>query len=440
MFLRNAIQKRIQVVRNSTFSFEKRLFAALELLCGPLSFCTIFFFLPLSVLFGRLGVFSAETCAGLELFLRVLLSASVGYLTNYIALEMLFKPFHPNRRHPLSLLTLGYWKQGLVPKNKNVLGHKIGEQVEEKLLNPEEISTDLCGMVVEFLQNPETVRNARGEIQRMLQNHHAEIAEFLIPQLEESLLQSLNQILTLENMKTFWQDLVEPRLSSEETRKMIAEKVAAGLKSRSPQYMGMLKEMVREYVTSFLKKNPLLGSFGMAGGLADGFVAFVNWKDVQLKIEEKLSEPETVQALGDELTGMGAQFRTWMDAPESQTQFEKLREELQWRFRAFFITYLKTGLPQWLEKMQGTPELWFWVEKDALPGAKQYIENWIQTEGKDRVVEKLRVSDRIQNAVEKQDVEEFYNMISSVAAEHLGAIQVLGFFLGAAVGLMQLLL
>lgn len=40
----------------------------------------------------------------------------------------------------------------------------------------------------------------------------------------------------------------------------------------------------------------------------------------------------------------------------------------------------------------------------------------------------------------RQDVREFHNMINSVAAEHLGAIQVLGFLLGAVIGLFQLLI
>ncbi len=438
MFLKNEIQKRVQVVLNPELSSEKRVFAALELLCAPLSFCAIFIFLPTLAVMDQCSVFSPGVSQGLNQILRVLLSAAVGYLTNYIALEMLFKPFRPTWRHPLTLLTLGYWRQGLVPKNKNRLGAEIGQQVEKKLLNPEEISNELCEMTVDFLQNPETVRKTREQIQKMFQEHHERIAEFMVPQLEESLLQSLNQILTLENMKSFWAEIIEPRLTSSETRQKIAEKVAEGLKSRAPQFMETLKEMVREYVHSFLNKNPLLGSFGLANGLADGFVAFVNWKDVEEKIEKKLSDPETIASLGNELAGLGTLFQSWMDSPESTNQFEDFRTDIQGKLREFLTSYLKTGLPQWLEKMQDSPQIWAWVETDALPGVKQYIESWIQTNGKDLVIEKLRLSERVQTAVEKQDVEEFYNMINSVAAEHFGAIQVLGFFIGGLVGFVQL--
>ena len=68
------------------------------------------------------------------------------------------------------------------------------------------------------------------------------------------------------------------------------------------------------------------------------------------------------------------------------------------------------------------------------------LERWIQENGQALIQEKLHISQRVQKAVERQDVEEFYQMISNVAAQHLGAIQVLGFILGGVVGLLELLL
>ena len=40
--------------------------------------------------------------------------------------------------------------------------------------------------------------------------------------------------------------------------------------------------------------------------------------------------------------------------------------------------------------------------------------------------------------MENQDVKEFHEMIDSIAARHLGAIQVLGYILGLVIGLLQL--
>ena len=42
---------------------------------------------------------------------------------------------------------------------------------------------------------------------------------------------------------------------------------------------------------------------------------------------------------------------------------------------------------------------------------------------------KLDIFRKIAEVVDKQDVKEFYTMINSIAAQHLGSIQVLGYFL-----------
>ena len=68
------------------------------------------------------------------------------------------------------------------------------------------------------------------------------------------------------------------------------------------------------------------------------------------------------------------------------------------------------------------------------------MQAFLREHGRDQVVARLRLAERVSEAVEKQDVEEFHKMINSIAAEHLGAIQVLGYLLGAIVGMAQLAL
>jgi uncharacterized membrane protein YheB (UPF0754 family) len=52
------------------------------------------------------------------------------------------------------------------------------------------------------------------------------------------------------------------------------------------------------------------------------------------------------------------------------------------------------------------------------------------------IIEKLNVNGRIQTAVDEMDMAEFHDMINLVAAQHLGAIQVLGYILGAVAGIL----
>ncbi len=438
MSILNEFQKRFQIVRDSSQSREKRTFALLELLCAPLSFLTLFVFLPAMIFARRCEALDPLLLERLELVLRVLLAASVGYLTNFIALEMLFKPFRPTLSHPLSILTLGYWKQGLVPRNKPQLGEEIGREVEEKLLDTKEVTDDLCSALLELLHSPQTLETGKAQIRELLKTHDARIAEFLIPQIEDSLAPTIQQLLSEESLRTFWQEVIAPRLDSDELRQLAAQKLADKLREKTPQFMDTLREMVREYIMSFLQKNPFLGGFSEK--LADGFVSFVNWDDVRVKIEERLCAHSTVHALGEELVSMGTELQKWFQSPESASQIEGFQNIMQERFRDFMKQYLQENLPHWIEQLLDSPQLWQWLDSEILPEAQNAVKAWLESDGQDLLAERLHLAQRVQKAVEKQDVEEFYLMITNVAAMHLGAIQVLGFFLGGAVGLLQLLL
>ena len=57
-----------------------------------------------------------------EWTLPVLTAAAVGYLTNYLAIWMLFRPYEPKR--------LWHWRfQGVIPRHKEEIGRLLGEDV-----------------------------------------------------------------------------------------------------------------------------------------------------------------------------------------------------------------------------------------------------------------------------------------------------------------------
>jgi uncharacterized membrane protein YheB (UPF0754 family) len=56
----------------------------------------------------------------------------IGWLTNFLAIKMLFRPRQPR-------FVMGFLLQGVIPKRQRDLALKIGEVVEEELLNSEDI-------------------------------------------------------------------------------------------------------------------------------------------------------------------------------------------------------------------------------------------------------------------------------------------------------------
>jgi uncharacterized membrane protein YheB (UPF0754 family) len=65
-------------------------------------------------------------------WLTPFVGAFIGWLTNYVAIKMLFRPREPRRFLGLSL-------QGVMPKRQRDIALKIGEVVEEELLKSEDI-------------------------------------------------------------------------------------------------------------------------------------------------------------------------------------------------------------------------------------------------------------------------------------------------------------
>ncbi len=429
------IRSRWRILTTSGRGAERKVFAALELFCFPASVLTLFGLLPAQIAASRCGV---ETPVWAVRLLTVMLAAALGYITNYIALEMLFKPYRRTLRHPLAWLSFGYWRQGLIPKNKNRIGVEFGQQIETRLLDPEKLADDLCELVSEAIQNPELTGKVRDAVQRMLREHEQRILAFLIPQIEQSLSDALTRIVTRENLLAFWDREVAPKLNAEQTREIIARNIIEGLQRRSPELVAILKTELRSISHEFLSGKLPFGAG--ADTLSDGLVRFMNWRDIEQRLRDKLGEESTGLMIRDELQRQIEKFEQSLRAPDSEARLDRLMTEARRKLNVFLTGYLRKTIPMLANEVIESETLWSWAESELLPCVKPKLEALIREHGRDRIVARLDLSRRVADAVEKQDVEEFHQMITSIAAEHLGAIQVLGYILGAVVGTAQLFL
>lgn len=66
------------------------------------------------------------------------ISAVIGWLTNYIAIKMLFKPYVPVR-------IMGITFHGVLPKRRNAFAKGLAKTIEEELLSSKDISEILEG-------------------------------------------------------------------------------------------------------------------------------------------------------------------------------------------------------------------------------------------------------------------------------------------------------
>jgi uncharacterized membrane protein YheB (UPF0754 family) len=77
-----------------------------------------------------------------RIFLLPIIGAAIGWLTNYIAIKMLFRPYKPIR-------ILGYNFQGVIPKKRKEITKSITTAIERQLLSATDLASVLEGIDLE---------------------------------------------------------------------------------------------------------------------------------------------------------------------------------------------------------------------------------------------------------------------------------------------------
>ncbi len=77
-----------------------------------------------------------------ELLLMVIVGSLIGWITNYFAIKMLFRPYK-------EINILGFKIQGLIPKRKKEMAHSIAETINEELISIKDITHTINSMEVE---------------------------------------------------------------------------------------------------------------------------------------------------------------------------------------------------------------------------------------------------------------------------------------------------
>ncbi len=438
MFLLTDLRTKLSIARDRNCPGLTRAFAVAEMVCEPVSLFTIVGVVILVILRGT-GVWTPPVLVA-KWLVPVLVSAAVGYGTNYIAITMLFEPYERTWRHWLPWVTLGWWRQGLLPRNKDRIAGVLADQVATKLLRPEKLADDLCAMVGAALQDPEVIRAAQTLLQEQVAAHDAEIIDFLVPRIEGAVVGEIDRLVTPERIKAFWDDEIMPRLESEETREEIAKLALKALRNRAPDIAAKAKPAISKAIRRAVKAQvpiPLLDSAlaSAADGIAD---FFLSEETIEEAIRDWIKRPETAETVRDELAGFVESFRAWLASPEGSARVGGFVGDIRTRFKEYLATYLCENLGPAASRLLKSDATWEWVAQ-AIPAVRPGVERMIRDIGTKAIVEKIDIQGRVKAAVDAMDMAEFHAMLNQIMAEHLGAIQVLGYVLGAAAGLFLVL-
>lgn len=356
-------------------------------------------------------------------FVTVLTSAAVGYVTNWIAIQMLFRPYGK---------CCGI--QGVIPRERRKLGRNLGVVIPANLLKPEELADELGRLVREYLRNPELIDTLRHRVDAFLRRYSGEIANFLIPYIEEALRHAIRRNLTPENLRFLYEEVASRWLAVPANRELLAGGIVSELQNRAPEITAMIRDQVRIGTGEYIRTGyPALCRFVPADEFAMKLVDFLNWHRIQHQIAARLGEADTRETVSAELLRISGLLQDYLRTPEAAAGVEAFIAEHRRKAETFLRDYLVENLPAMADKWLHQDEFWSMAEEKLLPAVESFVSRQLERE-KDTLIAKLDLPGRIEQAVGNMDARKLHEMIDEAAGEHLTLIQILGFILGGIAG------
>ena len=243
----------------------------------------------------------------------------------------------------------------------------------------------------------------------------------------------IDRVMTAENMHAFWDGHIGPHLQSEETRTKIVQMLLGTIRRHSTDIASRAKPWLVESIKSWCRERTGMASVliePLAGMLADFLISH---QTIERGLKDWLKLPETTTVLRDELSRAIQTLHDYLQSPEAKGAVGDFVQGIRSCFEAGLRDYLERNLAPTAGSILKSEELWKWAA-GLLRKMRPEMESFIRAQGTPLIIEKLNVQGRIRTAVDRMDMREFHGMINEVAAQHLGAIQVLGYVLGAVVG------
>lgn len=368
----------------------------------------------------------AEANGWMGIVMPVLLAGAVGYITNWVALLFLFRPYNP---HFFGLI------HGIIPRQKGKMAISMGKMVGGKLLKPEAIVAEMELEVKAFISDKKRMAKLRDALQNLLVEHEEEIVDFALPHIESQVFEIIESVATDETWSKIWDEGILPRVRSENSRQFIVDKFTEVLRDNADGMINALREELREYLWKKLDR-PLVPTTMIVNAVMDGFA---DKKSISKRLFEWLGRDSTLERLKSNLLCYADKLNDWMKGDEGRQIMSGVVRELKVRGKRYLRTYLREKVPGFIDKAFSSDTLQTHLEEKILPMVGEHLAKLI-SDNKQAILDHLRLEKRVADAVNGMSVEDFHKTLNEFMAENFCAIQVMGFVFGGLAGLLLLVL
>ena len=453
--LKTFFKKRSEIIAKSRG--VTRLFAYGEVVCFPVCVGVIgvvaihSLLVLLAPALAKIGVSMSIPTTLPYWFVAIFVSAAIGYLTNYIAIQMLYYPVDAidlglascgdvGTRRPanaaehesllksriITFVTFGFWKKGLIPQNKGKVARQMGRIAEEKFMTAENIAYLVPKLGNLFLsKNSEDKIRGVEFIRQLVVRHKDKTAD---------LLQRIGrEVVTGDNYQTIRNVLAKVGRSE-----AVSNALSAALFDYMEKNPDSVVSFVREMVTGFTdaqnrkaaKSDSLWEQFkaGATSVIVEG-VAEIGYPQIRMFLEEYVKTPLHREQFRDRLASLLPIF--------CDKIAEKIVSEPQ------LLEQFVSGdfVSQLIHIDIADDKFWNMISEKVAPGLHAAIGSALESIPKEQFAGFFtgnhHVADVVERTIMNMKLLDFYGMLDDVMAEHLGAIQVFGFILGAVIGYVQ---
>jgi len=219
---------------------------------------------------------------------------AIGYITNYIAIKLLFRPYKPIKFGNLTI-----FPQGVIPREKKHLAKKVGEIVKDYILSEEEIRKIITSdevkkeinkfldekikalldkEITEFLTKEEIAKKFSEIIERIVKEKFSMFAGFITKEMLENILLKIEIPIKINHL-----------ISEEKVKEILKSEIFEFLEKEVPQIFlkAHIDKIVEEKVASFdektledmlfslMKKH--FGFINFAGAILGGIIGFIQY-------------------------------------------------------------------------------------------------------------------------------------------------------------------
>ncbi|PTI89536.1 DUF445 domain-containing protein [Mammaliicoccus vitulinus] len=365
----------------------------------------------------------------LTIISMMVIGAIIGGFTNFIAIKMLFHPYHEIRLFGYKLP----FTPGLIPKRRNELSEKVGEMVTKHLLTPE--------VFKEKLVNPSTKHVLEDTIKiqfNTLKEQKYTIQDF-VDRIDYPLEEKINE--TLEATIQQKVDKYYETHKNDELQNLIPEEIFEQLRRQVDRVTPEILNKIDQYLSSEKGEQDIYlmveEFFEQKGKMVGMIQMFMTTEDIVYKVKNELRnviKQEKIETMINLQVQM--QYEKWMSKPlkdvltierKDKTKLliaEELTESIN------INKYLNTPLYELV------PKLFSYMEGE---GTERFIEYMVRKVGDNisLILERMKLAELIKNQIDKFELSYLEKLVIEISNKELKLITLLGFVLGGIIGLFQ---